>query len=406
MSERALDGVKVVEYCNFVAGPYGTKLLADLGAEVIKIELPGVGDEARKRGPFLHDIPHPERSGLFLYLNTNKLGITLNLNSATGKVIFKRLIASADILFEDRPPGEMEELGLGYDTLKEINPRLIMTSITPFGQTGPYRNYKAYYLNTYHTSGAGYLLPSFSPSTDRGPIKGPGLLGEYDAGLSAAVAALGALYWCGASGLGQYIDISKQETLMALEKMELARFHADGRSPSRVPTTMRHPHGLIRSKDGSYVLLQAGPQRDEQWQGLLDLMGNPEWAKDEMFSTEEKRREHALEIRDHIAEWAQEHTGDELFHRAQAKKLPAAVVNSPEEFLRSPQVEARGFLVEIDHPVAGKFEYPSRPYHFSRTPWRVERPAPLIGQHNEEVFGSRLGYTKQDLVKLRETGVV
>lgn len=407
MSERALDVVKVVEYCNFVAGPYGSKLLADLGAEVIKIEPPGVGDEARKRGPFLHDIPHPERSGLFLYLNTNKLGITLNLNSVTGKVIFKRLIASADILFEDRPPGEMEELGLGYDTLKEINPRLIMTAITPFGQTGPYRDYKAYYLNTYHASGAGYLLPGGSIQPDRGPIKGPGLLGEYDAGLSAALATLGALYWRGASGFGQYIDVSKQETLMALEKMEFARFQSDGKSPSRNPAMRHpHPHGWIRSKDGGYVLLQAGPQRDDQWRILMELMGNPEWEKDEMFSTEEKRREHAIDLRERMAEWARDYTADELFHAAQGKKLPAAAVNSPEDFLGSPQVEARGFLVEIDHPVAGKLKYPSRPYQFSQTPWRVERPAPLIGQHNEEVFGNRLGYTKQDLVKMRETGVI
>ena len=155
MTERALEGTKIIEYCDFVAGPYCAKLLADLGAEVIKIERLGGGDEARSRGPFLGDVPHPERSGLFLYLNTNKLGITLNLDSAAGKAIFKRLIAGADILIEDRSPGEMKELGVGYDTLKELNPRLIMTSITPFGQTGPYRDYKSYYLNTYHASGAG-----------------------------------------------------------------------------------------------------------------------------------------------------------------------------------------------------------------------------------------------------------
>jgi len=405
MAERALDGVKVVECCNFAAGPYCSKLLADLGAEVIKVERPGVGDDARRRGPFLHDVPHAERSGLFLYLNTNKLGVTLNLNSATGKAIFKRLITSADILVDDSPPGQMKELGLGYDALKEINPRLIMTSISPFGQTGPYRDYKAYYLNTYHASGAGYLLPSSSPQPNREPIKGPGLLGEYDAGLSAAVATLGALYWRGVSGLGQHIDASKQEALMALEKMELARFHSDGKSPSRNLTGRPH-HGLMRSKDGGYVLLMVGPQQDAQWPGLVELMGNPEWAKDEMFSTEEKRREHAVDFRERVVEWARDHTADELFHGAQGKRLPAAAVNSPGEFLSSPQLEARGFLVDIDHPVAGKLKYPSGPYHFSKTPWRVERPAPLIGQHNAEVFCNRLGYTKQDLVKLKQAGVV
>ncbi len=405
MAERALDGVKVVECCNFVSGPYCTKLLADLGAEVIKIEPPGVGDEARRRGPFLHDIPHPDLSGLFLYLNTNKLGITLNLSSATAKTIFKRLIASADILVEDRPPGKMKGLGLVYDTFKEVNPRLIMTSITPFGQTGPYRDYKAYYLNTFHASGAGYLLPSGSPNLDREPVKGPGLIGDYDAGLSAAVATLGALYWRGASGLGQYIDISKQEALMALDKVDISRFYDEGKSPNRGPKG-RPSHGLIRSKDGGYLLLLVGPKRDNQWEGLVKVMGNPEWTKDEKFSTEEKRSEHEVELREHLAEWARDYTADEIFHAMQNGKLPAAAVNSPEELLSSPQIEARGFLVEIDHPVAGKLKYPSRPYHFSKTPWRVECAAPLMGQHNEEVFCNRLGYTKQELVKLKGAGVI
>ena len=404
MTERALDGVKIVECCNFVAGPYCTKLLADLGAEVIKIESPGVGDEARRRGPFLHDIPHPECSGLFLYLNTNKLGITLNLNSSTGKTIFKQLIADADILVEDCPPGEMKELELSYDTLKEINPRLVMTSITPFGQTGPYRNYKAYYLNTFNAGGQGYLVRSWDPEQQSGPVNAGGYLGEYDAGLSAAVATLSALFWQGISGQGQWIDVSKQEALMALDKMELARFYADGQNPSRGPTTGWVPQRPMRTKDGGYVLIEA--TRDNQWQGLVELMGNPEWVNDERFKTEMERHAHSAELREYIAEWAKDHTTDELFHGVQSRRSPSAPVNSPEELLNSPQVEARGFLVEIDHPVAGKLKYPSRPYHLSETPWSVERPAPVIGQHNEEVFCQRLGYTKKDLVKLREARVI
>ena len=403
MTEGTLNGVKVVEYCSFAAGPYCGKLFADLGAEVIKIEPPGTGDEARRRGPFLHDTPHPDLSGLFLYLNTNKLGITLNLDSSTGKTIFKQLITSADILIEDQPSGKMEELGLGYDTLKELNPRLVMTSITPFGQTGPYRNYRAYHLNTFHASGAGYLLPIGSPSLEREPIKGPGLIGEYDAGLSAAVATLGALYWCGASGRGQYIDVSKQEALMALDKMEFARFYSEGKNPTRGPSAWR-PHRMIRGKDGGYILLEAG--RDGQWRGMLKAMGDPEWAKDEKFSTEEGRREHADELREHLADWASNYTTDELFHMVQTLGTPSAPINSVEEFLNSPQIEARDFLVEIDHPVAGRIKYPTRPYHFSKTSWKVERPAPLLGQHNEEVFCHRLGYTKQELVQLKEAGVI
>jgi crotonobetainyl-CoA:carnitine CoA-transferase CaiB-like acyl-CoA transferase len=403
MVERALDGVKVVEYSNLVAGPYCAKLLADLGAEVVKIETPGIGDEARARGPFLNDIPHPDLSGLFLYLNCNKLGVTLNLESATGKAIFKRLITSADIFIEDNPPGKMEKLGLDYRTLNEFNPRLIMVSITPFGQTGPYRNYKAYHLNTYHASGAGYLLPSSSPNLDREPIKGPGFLGEYDAGLCAAVAIMGALYWRGASGRGQYIDVSKQEALLALEKMELARFHGEGKNPTRGPGG-RPPMKFMRGKDGGLILLEA--PRDNQWRGLVELMDNPDWAKDEKFSTEQGRRENGDELREHLEEWAQNYTTDELFHGVQSKQCPAAPVNSVEELVNSPQIKAREFFIEIDHPVAGKLAYPASPYHFSKTPSRIERPAPLVGQHNEEVFCNHLGYTKEDLVKFKEARVI
>ena len=146
MSESALAGVKVLEYCKLVSGPYCAKLMADLGAEVIKIEEPETGDEARQKGPFLNDIPHSERSGLFLYLNTNKLGITLNPGTPTGVRVFTELVKNADILVEDTAPGTMELLGLGYDALRQVNPSLIITSITPYGQTGPYRGYKAHHL--------------------------------------------------------------------------------------------------------------------------------------------------------------------------------------------------------------------------------------------------------------------
>lgn len=404
MAERALDGVRVIECCSFVAGPYCTKLLADLGAEVIKIEPPGLGDEARRREPFLNDIPHPEVSGLFLYLNTNKLSITLNLETSIGRDILKQMIATTDILVEDYPPGKMKELGLGYDTLREINPRLIMVSITPFGQTGPYRNYKAYHLNLYHAGGTGYLLPSGSTDPEREPIKGPGFIGEYEGGLMAAVGLLGAFYWRGVSDRGQYIDISKQEAIIALEKMELAQYYNEGKSPTRAPKKGWSPIRMVRSKDDRYVLLEAA--MDDQWRGLVRFMGNPGWAEDEKFSNEEVRREHAAELKEYVTKWAQNYTGEELFHGAQQNRCSSAPINSLEELVQSPQVEARCFIIEADHPVAGRLRYPSSPYRFSETPWSVERTAPLLGQHNEEIFCRRLDYSREDLVKLKEAGAI
>jgi crotonobetainyl-CoA:carnitine CoA-transferase CaiB-like acyl-CoA transferase len=156
MAERALSGIKVLECCNLVAGPYCAKLLADLGAKTVKVEEPGVGDEARRQGPFLGDVPHSERSGLFLFLNTNKLGITLNLKNPRGREIFSGLVKESDILVEDYSPREAKALGLDYETLGQLNPRLVVCSITPFGETGPYRDYKSYCLNTLHAGGDGY----------------------------------------------------------------------------------------------------------------------------------------------------------------------------------------------------------------------------------------------------------
>jgi crotonobetainyl-CoA:carnitine CoA-transferase CaiB-like acyl-CoA transferase len=279
MAEGPLSGVRAIECCSFVAGPYCTKLFADLGAEVVKIEAP-TGDEARKRGPFLGDDPDPELSGLFLYLNTNKRGITLNLGSVTGREIFKKLITDADILVEDQRPGEMEKLGLNYQVLKQVNPSLIMASITPFGQDGPYRDYKAYYLNTYHASGAGYVLPAASPNADREPIKGGGYVGESDTGVSAAVGIMGALYWRLLGGTGQYLDISKQEAQMALERVNIARYYELGKSPTRYEIN-RVRDTLLRCRDDGYVMVVLHP--DKQWNGVVEALGRPEWTKDPEF---------------------------------------------------------------------------------------------------------------------------
>ncbi|MFQ5827166.1 MAG: CoA transferase, partial [Dehalococcoidia bacterium] len=195
--EGALSGLRVVEWAQMVAGPYCAKLMADLGAEVIKIEPPARGDEARGRGPFLGDEPHPEKSGLFLYLNTNKLGITLDPGTPTGKRLFGELIKGADILVEDKALQKLKELGLDYGSLREINPQLIVTSITPFGHSGPYRNYRAYPLNVFHSGGEGYMTP-FAPLNDplspgRPPLKVGKYAGEYVAGISAAGATMVAL---------------------------------------------------------------------------------------------------------------------------------------------------------------------------------------------------------------------
>ncbi len=195
MVQGALYDLKILEYAQFISGPYCAKLMADLGAEVIKVEAPGLGDRARRYGPFPQDIPHPEKSGLFIYLNSNKKGITLDLHTTTGMKIFKELVRWADILVENNPPQFMKRLRLNYETLKEVNPRLIMISITPFGLTGPYRDYKTTELITFHMSGLGYETPgSVDDPEKEPPLKAAGHQASFLGGTMGALLTLFALH--------------------------------------------------------------------------------------------------------------------------------------------------------------------------------------------------------------------
>ena len=404
MSESALAGVKVMEFCEMAAGPYCTKLMADLGAEVVKIEKPGWGDEARNRMPFLHDVPDPETSGLFLYLNTNKLGITLDVESETGKRIFKELVKGMDILVEDKHPGVMKKLGLDYEVLRELNPRLIMVSITPFGQTGPYRDYKACSLNVFQSGGEGYLTPSGVENVGRPPLKAGSFLEEYDSGLSAAIAIMGALYWRKGSGLGQFIDVSKQESSMSLNRMDvIVRYANERKLLTRAQQGVPYG-GMLPCKDNDYIVFVTWQER--QWERVVSMMGNPEWAEDEKFKDHGGRCKHGEVLNAFLVEWLVNYSKEELYHMGQSHGVAFGMVNTAEDLLDSEHLRERGFFVEIDHPRTGKVKYPSAPHRFSLTPWRVNRPAPLLGEHNDEIYRGRLGHSKKQLVKLREAGVI
>jgi len=402
MAEKALEGIRVLEYASFVSGPYCSKLLADLGAQVIKIEEPGIGDEARRRGPYLEDIPHPEGSGLFLYLNTNKLSVTLDPGTPTGKKIFLELVKWADILIEDRSPRETEEAGLTYERLKGINPKLVMTSITPFGQTGPYRDYKAYNLNAAHGGGGGYPTPGGSPNAEREPLQGGGFFDGYIVGLSAALATMIAYYQSMMTGLGQHVDVSKQEALMATSKVDVTSYPNMGTMVTRVSgkASGRQPP---RCQDG-YV--QVAAFLDWHWGRFKEFTGNPDWVEDAKFATLEGRGEYGDELYEHMEEWASGHTKEEIYHGIQRTGVPAAMICSAAEVMNSPQYKAREFFVDIEHPEVGKVTYPRGLCIFSETPWALERPAPLLGQHNEEVYAKLLGFTREDLVMMRQAGTI
>lgn len=397
MTEGALAGLSVLEVGSLVAAPYCGKMLADLGADVVKVEPPGKGDPARRRGPFPDDCPHPERSALFLYLNTTKRSITLDLTGKAGGRIFRELVAGADVLIEDTRPGTLESLGLGYADLSRTHPALVMTSITPFGQTGPNRDYRAHPLNVYHVGGqSGAFLPE--DGEVRPPAQAGGYLGEYDGGLVAAVGTLAAVIDRRRTGRGRYIDVSKQEAMVGLERVDVARLAND---PTPIP--WRPPTGgMAETKDG-YLLLT--PLENHQWQGLMRAMGDPEWSKAECFQTEVGRMQHAEEAARHVQAWAAGLTRDEIYHRTQAEGSPSAPVRNVAEVRAWDQARARGFFVELDHPDAGKRVYPTAAYKFSKTPWAGRR-APRLGEHNAEIYCDRLGYSRQDLVRLAASEVI
>ena len=402
MFYNALDDTKVIEYGNLISAPFCAKILADLGAEVIKIEEPGHGDKARMCEPFLEDIPGLERSGLFLYLNINKRAITLNLRTATGKKILAELLKDTNIFVENNPPKITEELGISYPSLKEINPGIIMTSITPFGQTGPYRNYKGDELLDAHMGGCSYASTREADISQE-PLKMPAHLFSFQAGLSAAAATMGALYQWSVTGLGQQVDLSEQESVIQNLSMTLFRYCYLKQIVSRTDRLDRAPFHILPCKNG--YIYNAFAQ-EKEWRHFLEVMGNPEWGDNELFKDCYSRSKYWDALRPLLLEWTMERTVDEIYRSSQERGAPIGPLYTAKEILTDRQMAARGFIVEIEHPESGNLKYPGVPYKFSEIVPELPVAAPLLGQHNEEIYCGRLGYTKHDLVKLGEAGVI
>ncbi len=372
-----LEGLKVLELGEMVAAPYCAKLLGDLGADVIKVEHPRGGDPSRLRGPFPEGRSDPERSALFLYLNTSKRSIRLDLHEEAERETFKILASEVDILIEDRPVGALNAMGLGYSSLASLNPRLIVTSITPFGQSGPDCQHKSHHINLFHSAGHSSPFSPLDAEDDRAPACAGGYLGEYDAGLTAAVGTLAAVIARRTSARGQHISLSKQEAMMGLERVTIGRF-----ANEENPFSGRSPDGLVRAKDGWVMLTTL---ETHQWQGLMRAMKKPDWAEAEWCLSEEGRNEHLDEIRAWRNEWISRHTREEIYHLVQSEGTPAAPVRNVAEVLAWAQTRSRGFFHDLDYPEAGRLTIPAAPYLFSRTDW-VGSPAPLLGEHEDEIL--------------------
>jgi crotonobetainyl-CoA:carnitine CoA-transferase CaiB-like acyl-CoA transferase len=404
MAKKALNGVKVIEYANNIGAPYCSKLMADMGAEVIKIEKPGTGDASRKRGPFLGDVPHPEKSIIFCYVNTNKLGITLDISKPEGTEIFKKMIKEADILIKDKSQEDFDALGLGYKDLNAINPALIMVSFSPYGESGPYKDYKAYPLNLGHMGGLGKLFPIPSPDLSREPVRLGGNCDEYDSGVMASMAVAAALFWQRKTKKGQYIELSEQDVLVSFAKCENAVYAVYGKSMTRMSENLsKFPIAIAPCKDGyvSNMILQ-----DVEWNRFVEVMGNPEWAKAEWTKTMMTRMPHMPEINQHVLAWMKDQTKAEIVEKAQKGKCPIGPVNTFKDVVESAHFNERGFFTEIQHPEMGQFKFPGRPFIFSETPCSYERPAPLLGESNIAIYGERFGYSESEMSRLRERGVI
>jgi len=377
-----LEGVKVLELGTMVSAAYATKLMADLGAEVIKVEEPD-GDPARWRGPFPGGVVDSEKSGLFLYLNTNKRGVTLDLSQQREELL--RLVAWADLLVHNYPPSDMAARGIAYDTFCEINPRLVMCSITPFGLTGPHKDYKAHELTLSHAGGWAWLSPGASDRPDLPPLKAFGQQCDFQGGLAAATATLGAYYQALTTGTGERIDLSVQAFIASFLEQAFVYYSYLGRIASRLGQRYMYPWGMFECRDGLIFLVV--PEED-QWERFVELMGNPEWTGWDIFAGRTNRIKNQDALKVYVEEWTRQWKVEELFHAGQARRLCFAPVLTMAGLGRQEQLRARNFFVEVSHSRAGTLTHLGPPYQLQEPWWQIRRPAPLLGEHNEEVKAS------------------
>ena len=400
MAQAALEGIRVIDLTHHVAGPYCTKLLADFGAEVIKVERPGVGDPARHSGPFAADIPDPDRSLPFLYLNTSKRSITLDIKTDAGQDILKQLVQDAHLVVENFRPDTLQRLGLGFEELQKINPSLVMVSISNFGQTGPYRDYEATDIVEYALGGLMYIFGL----NEREPLKHALNQAQYKAGANAASGAAIALLHQQFTGQGQLVDVSIQESIASALRDTATAYGYTGVVRWRQPREAGDiPRGPVRVSDGYIMPITFGAV---DWEATAEFLDAPALS-DEKFATPESRVQNAELLDTILSEAFQKRDKFELFYEAhRQRRLIYGVVHDPEEVLKNPQYIWREFFQEIEHPVAGRLTYPGAPFIMSETPWNVSAPAPTLGQHNQEVFRDRLGIAEKELSRLFAGGVI
>lgn len=394
--KTALGHLRIIDLTHYMAGPYCAKLMAGFGAEVIKIERPGTGDGLRGLGPFYRDKADGEHSIPFLWLNTGKKSVTLNLKSERGIAIFKELIREADVVLENFAPRVMPSLGVGYDVIRDVNPRIVMTSISNFGQSGPYRDYKTEEIVTYALSGQ----MSLTGDPDRPPLASGPALCQYSAGQHAYVATLMALFQRSGTGDGQQVDVSILEC--ALESVEMAVTNSIhlGKTARRAKHVIA-PWDLYPCSDG-YAAVISGPFR--HWSKGAEIFQEPKLL-DPKFRHVIDRITHRDEVEALILPWLRTQTKEAVFLAGQEHRLGFGFLADFEKVRKLPQHQRRGFFVAMEHPAVGTHDYCGAPFKMHQTPWQNAR-APLLGEHNREVYGDGLGFSPAEMDTLGRKGVI
>lgn len=399
----ALAGIRVVEFGQMVSAPYCAKLFSDYGADVIKVELPE-GDAARSAGPFPGDVPHPEKSGLYFFHNTNKRGVTCDVAHPEGRRLFLRLLEHSDVLIENNLPQRMRAWGLDYATLAETNPELVVISITPFGQTGPYSGWNGYDLNAYHLSGAS---SRYCGRPGEIPLEHGTFAADYFGAVTAAAWGLAAVYGRALAGGGQQVDVSCAEAIAAafVGGQNIGCYAQEGRFDKRtgVGMPLGAPATILPCRDGHVWMLALEPG---QWNGLRKVMGDPEWASLEMFQDMYSRAQNADVIYEFIREWTVQHGKMEIMEKCQAAGCPVTAVFTIAEAAAQPHLRARDYFVDMEHPQLGRLKNLGAPFKLPACPGGPERPAPLLGQHNAEVYRELLGLGAADVRRLAQRNVI
>jgi crotonobetainyl-CoA:carnitine CoA-transferase CaiB-like acyl-CoA transferase len=369
-----------------------------LGADVIKVE-PPAGDWTRRYGPFPNNQADPEKSGMFIYLNANKGGVTLDLTTPKDREALNALLADADLLVHDVAPSQRDCLGLTGAKLAVAFPQLVVAGISPFGDTGPYRNWNAYELNVSNAGGWAFLSPGASEFPELPPLKAFGHQGDYQGGLHACVAGLGAYFHRLETGKGQVVEVSEQECIAGMLEMNLMHYTYAGRETSRLGTRLIGPWKIMDTADGHILAVCV---EEDQWKRLVEFMGDPEWAREEIFQDRLARGRNAdalyLLMQDWVAGWKTQ----ELYHEAQRRRIPFAAVNNMKDLYANEHLAERGFFVELNQPGVGKVKMPGPPSKYA-SGWAMRAPAPRLGEHNRELLTEKKS-ARQSVPRSRQTG--